>query len=216
MAGAVEKIGREDIEKFIIQHMYGENGWDWPRATIVLSTVEIHYTTIVNDTLPIKAVYKNESKHAEELFLAGLKNEIDRLLKNGKTAVTKIQAKLVQNYTPCTNCADKILQFKAAVEQQGITFSLTIKFANFYRHREPPNLDGLRRLKDSGVTLDLLEGENKWTEFLHDEDFVRLTEEKKRRLLNRATSTFRRNNEQRGTEIFNENELGNISQPSGK
>ena len=70
MAEAVQKIGREDIEKFIIQHMYGENGRGWPRATIVLSTVDIHYTTIiVNDTLPIKAVYKNESKHAEELFL---------------------------------------------------------------------------------------------------------------------------------------------------
>ena len=180
---------------------------------------KIHYTTtIVNDILLIKDVYKNETEHAEERFLAGLKNKIRQLLQNGKTAVTKIQAKLVQNYSPCTNCADTILGFKAALaeEQQGITFSLTIKFANFYRHWETPNLDGLRRLKDNGVTLDLLEGENKWTEFLHDEDFVRLHNVEKERLLNRATSKFRRNNEQRGIEIFNENELGNISQPSGK
>ena len=137
-------------------------------------------------------------------------------MKNGKTEVTNIQAKLVQNYSPCKNCADKILRFKADVEQQGITFSLTIKFANFYCHWEPPNLHGLRRLKNSGVTLDLLEGENKWTEFLNDEDFVRLRDDEKEELLNRAKSAARQNNEQKGKEIFNSNRLRNIPQPSGK
>ncbi len=219
MAEAVQKIGKEDIEnKFIIQLKYGERGHpSGKEATIVLSNVKIYYTKRSRTSIKTKnAVYKNREyqEHAEGCFLHDLNDEITTLLEDGK--VNKIQANLVQNYSPCRNCADKILRFKATVEQRGITFSLTIKFANFYCHWVTPNLDGLRRLKDSGVTLDLLEGENKWTEFLNDEDFVRLRNDEKEKLLNRAKSAARQNNEKKGKEIFNSNGLRNIPQPSGK
>ena len=208
MAEAVEKIGKEDIEKFIIQHKYGENHEDWPSgkgATIVLSTVEIYSTkrslTSIRDCkLTIKTVYKSggRQKHAEGYFLGDLENEFQTLLEDEETNVTKIQAKLVQNYSPCNKCADKILKFKADVEQHSINFSLTIKFANFYRHDVELNRKGLRKLLRNYVELELLQGKDDWKEFLNDETFVDL------KLLTMATSEKRKEREKDDVDILSE------------
>ncbi len=219
MAEAVQKIGREDIEKFIIQHMYGENHDDWPSgigATIVLSTVEIYSTkrsstSIKDDKLTRKTVYKNGKRpnHAEGYFLGDLKDEIETLLADEETKVTKIQAKLVQNYSPCSNCADKIV---AAVEKQNINVSLTIKFANFYRHQGISNKTGLKKLLRKDVKLELLRGEKNWKEFLNDETFVNLTQDEYNELLERATSQEREEREEEDVKILNQI----ISEVSGK
>ncbi len=217
MTEAVESIGKKDIEKFIIQHKYDENRLDWPRgqgATIVLSTVKIYYTkrsstSIRNCKLTIKALYKNgeHPNHAERYFRNDLKEEIDTLLKDKETKVTKIRAKLVQNYSPCKNCADMILKFKDGRENQGINISLTIKFANFYRHNFESTREGLRGLLRNDVKLELLHGEDDWKEFLNDETFVNLTVRKNKQLLERATSKERKEREEDDVKILNEIKL---------
>jgi hypothetical protein len=233
MAEAVQKIGREDIEKFIIQHMYGKNARGWPRgigAVIVLSTVEIYYTkrstTSIRDCkLPIKAVYKNgeHPNHAEGYFLSNLKDEIKTLLADEETQVDEIKANLVQNYSPCNNyrslprggesgCADDILEFKKEMEEKGITISLTIKFANFYLHDDESNREGLRKLLRNGVELELLQGEYDWKKFLKDKTFVHLTNAEYTELFERATSKERKEREEDDVEIFKEI----TSKPKGK
>ena len=216
MAEAVEKIGEVDIRKFIIKHKYGENHEDWPSgkgATIVLSTVEIYSTkrsstSIKDDKLTRKTVYKNgeHPNHAEGYFLRDLKDEIETLLADEETKVTKVQAKLVQNYSPCNNysddnksgCADDILQFKESMRKKGINFSLTIKFATFYSHEVKSNREGLKKLLRNDVKLELLQGKDDWKEFLYDETFVNL------KLLRMATSEKRKEREKDDVEILND------------
>ena len=227
MAEAVQKIGREDIEnKFIIQLKYGEKGFpSGEEATIVLSNVKIYYTkrsrTSIKDCeLTKNAVYKNQGyqEHAEGYFLHDLNDEITTLLKDGK--VNKIQANLVQNYSPCNNysgdkksgCAYDILKFIKRMKKKGINFSLRIKFANFYLHKVESNRRGLRELLGKGVELELLRGEDGWEAFLNDETFVDLTEGESKELLKRATSEKRKEREEKDVEILNEIE----SEASGK
>ena len=210
MTEAVQKIGKEEIKKnFIIKHKYGTNAWRWPRgigATTVLSTVKIYYTTrsstsIRDCKLTVNAVYKNgeHPNHAERYFHNDLKEQIDTLLKDKETKVTKIRAKLVQNYSPCKNCADMILKLKEGREKQGINISLTIKFANFYGH----NVEGLRGLLQNDVKLELLQGEDDWKAFLNDKTFVNLTVGKNKQLLERATSKERKEREEDDVKILN-------------
>jgi hypothetical protein len=225
MAQKVGKIGGNDVlEKFIITNQYGVPG-DWPHgkgSTIVLSTVEIYYSTYFTKSIePCKTsqVYKNGGyqEHAERYFLDELAGRIKTLKEaNHVKKVNKIQAKLVQNYSPCNNyrtvvvagksvvsgCADDILQFKEYMEQQGITFSLTIKFGTFYYHQKPPNKEGLKKLLRNGVKLELLQGKADWEAFLNDENFVELTDDEYTMLLERATSEERTNRETKDVEIL--------------
>ncbi len=228
MTEAVLKIGEEGIKKFIITNRYGE-GPDWPRgrgATIVLSTVEIYYTKhssgLSRDAKhssmlsreykrTINAVYKNEGhqEHAEGYFLVDLEEEIATVSKDEKVLkINKIQANLVQNYSPCNNywhysdgkksgCADDILEFKERMRMHRINFSLRIKFANFYRLDDKSNTEGLIKLLRNGVELELLQSEDDWKEFLYDETFVDL------KLLGMATSKGRKEREKDDVHILN-------------
>jgi hypothetical protein len=232
MADAALKIGEEDIKKFIIPNRYGEGpGWPSGRgATIVLSTVEIYYTkyssmlsrdgkhsSILSREYKrtINAVYKNEGhqEHAEGYFLADLEEKIATFSKDKKALkIYKIQANLVQNYSPCNNysddkksgCADDILEFKKRMRP--INFSLRIKFANFYCLDDKSNTDGLIKLLRNGVELELLQSEDDWKEFLYDETFVDL------KLLGMATSEGRKKREKEDVHILN----GIKSEASGK
>jgi hypothetical protein len=226
MAQAVAKIGGNDIfTKFIITKKYGDKG-GWPYgtgSTIVLSTVEIYYTkhspTSIKDCkLTIMAVYKNGGyqEHAEGFFLEDLREEINTLLEDEATKVNKIQAKLVQNYSPCNNysddhksgCADDILEFIEDMEQKDIIFSLTIKFGTFYYHQKTPNKEGLKKLLRNGVKLELLQGTADWEAFLNDENFVQLIKDEYRdeyeELLERATSRDRMDREEEDEKILTE------------
>ena len=223
-----EKIGRNDVlEKFIITKMYGDTvtnkGRNWPGgkgSTIVLSTVNIYYCTYfqkIEQRETTMAVYKNEGyqEHAEGFFLNELRNKI-KTLREAKEVqkVNKIQANLVQNYSPCNNysgdsgCANDILQFKEYMEQQGITFSLTIKFGTFYYHKEPPNKEGLKKLLRNGVNLELLRGKAAWEAFLNNKNFVQLIKDEYRdeykELLQIATSKDRTVREKEDEKILNE------------
>ena len=200
MYKSVYKIGKDEVNKFIVEYWYGENAPEWPRATIVLSTVDIYYTKSSKTSnkeyrLLMINIYRNGWLHAENYFLTDLRKEIDTLLKDKK--INKIQAGIVQNYSPCNNysgdsgCADDILKFKEDMENRDISFSLTIKFANFYRHQLFSNRAGLQKLLKNNVNLEVFQGKEDWKEFLNDEHFVYLTNEDKTELLRRATSDER-------------------------
>ena len=224
VAPSVERIEKKDVEKFIIEYPYGVNGRAWPRgigAVIVLSTVEIYYTkhsptSIKNCKLPkIMAVYKNgeHPNHAERYFLIDLEDEINTLQKDKEVKVNKIQAKLVQNYSPCNNysddgksgCADDILEFIEDMEQKDVIFSLTIKFANFYKHTTESNREGLEKLlRNVDIELELLQGKDDWEAFLNNTNFVNLTKPERTELLERATSEERTNRETKDVEILEE------------
>ena len=200
MDKSVYKIGKDEVNKFIVKCSYGENAPEWPRATIVLSKVDIYYTKSSRTSNKeygrfMINIYRNGWLHAENYFLTDLREEIDTLLKDKK--IYKIQAGIVQNYSPCNNysgdsgCADDILKFKEDMENRDINFSLTIKFANFYRHYLLSNRAGLQKLIKNNVNLQVFQGKQDWKAFLNDEKFVNLTNDDKIELLKRATSEER-------------------------
>ena len=209
-------IGKDDVKKFIVKYSYGENARRWPKAAIVLSTVDIHYTELFSPsnkdhtlvTLPMIDVYRSTGQHAEGNFLSDLRKQIDTLLRDKKASKICVEAYLVQNYSPCNNyngnsgCADDILEFKEDMENREISFSLTIKFANFYLHKNKWNSEGLQKLVKENVTLKVFQGEDDWKAFLNNDNFVTLTTNDKKELLERATSKERVKREEDDEEIL--------------
>ena len=197
MAEALQRIQKDDIEKFIVRLMFldqGNNSERWPRVTIVLSTVAIHYneSSIKN----FHWIHKNDNNdHAEVKFFHNLKEEIKQLQGH---KIKEIKATLVQNYSPCNKCANFILRFKEKMED--ITFSLTVQFANFYLDQT----EGLKKLYlRKGVKLALLKGEDEWVRFLNNTKLVSINKKEKQNLLERATSTERVRREQADEEKYN-------------
>jgi hypothetical protein len=199
-----ENIDRTEIENIF---MFQE---DWPKSTTVLSTVEIHCTTGKVDTPPNNRIYRNEGEggdHAEKRFLDVLERKIGGIRKEHR--VTRIKVKLIQNYSPCSECADIFLNFIVERNREGIKFSLKIEFVNIYKDWEVANQKGLRMLKEKGVRFELLKGKEKWTTFLNRPFVMRLTNDEKAELLERAKSEARTRNEKEALTIFNHIGLGN-------
>ncbi len=214
MAQTAKRIGITDIKNFIITNQYHQPGWPIGKGSvIVLSKVKICYTNSRKELLP-NGIYRHRGGniHSERDFLEELGDEIER-----RHQIEKIHVDLIQNLSPCANCADAFVKFKNdRREREGIKFSLKIEFANFYRHWEEPNRNGLKMLLENGVELKLLQGEDDWKAFLNDSTLVKLTEHEKTKLLDDAKSEDRKKNEKQAMKIFNKIGLGNTSQPSGK
>ncbi|CAB4039606.1 DNA dC-, partial [Paramuricea clavata] len=222
MAQAAKKLWKNDIVKFIIPLQYHQRGWPTGKGSvIVLSKVKIYYAKSRIELLSDIHRYQGEKIHSEIDFLKKLRDKIEKEKGAGRQ-MERIEADLVQNYSPCSECADVFVKFKDFRKREGIKFSLKIEFANFYRHWETPYINGLKRLLENGVALKLLHGEDDWRAFLNDKTFVELTEHEKAKLLDRANSEDRKKNEKQAIKIFNNIRLGNdiaglgnTSQPSG-
>ena len=214
------KLTKNDVkEKFIIKSPYGKVGV-YPSglgAAIVLSSVTIEFkkhdpNDSKDESKFYHGIYKNtkHKKHAEGKFLKYLKENILRnVIDNPPTDsnIVEIKVVLVQNYSPCnqlyhgkSGCADKIVKFKKDMEDKNISISLTIKFANFYKcyykqknhsWKKSASINGLVKLRQNGVELQLLKGEQGWKDFLNNKMFVRVSKKYKTRLLERATSKKR-------------------------
>ena len=214
----MQRIGKKDVSIFTVQYDYGTHTKDWPTRTIVLSTVAIYYTKLGSNSVPqdyeltLKGVHKNKKNgpHAESLLLADLEKEIGDLDREEEIQVKRIEVHLVQNYSPCNNkretsgCADDILTFKDKMSTMKINFSLTITFANFYQHGVFANRKGLIHLLQSGIKLELLQGKDKWAQFLSDKTFVNLTDDEYDELLAQATSNERKDRERKDREFLGE------------
>jgi hypothetical protein len=223
MAQAAKKLWKNDIVKFIIPLQYHQPGWPTGKGSmIVLSKVKIYYAKSKKEPL-ISNIHRYQGKkiHSEIDFLKKLRDKIEKEKGAGRQ-MERIEADLVQNFSPCSECADVFVKFKDFRKREDIKFSLKIEFANFYRHWETPNINGLKMLLENGVALKLLQGEDDWRAFLNDKTFVELTEHEKTKLLDRANSEDRKKNEKQAIKIFNNiglgtNDiagLGNTSQPS--
>ncbi|KAL9971125.1 hypothetical protein ACROYT_G023612 [Oculina patagonica] len=90
------------------------------------------------------------------------------------------------------------------MESQKKQIVISITFANFYRtfvypgndeNRAEQNKKGLRLLRDNGVQLRLLCGEEEWTKFLNDEQLVRLNDSDREACFNKAFSDERKERE---------------------
>ena len=177
------KIGKEDAERFIITGTYKseitaagnlggktkreKSGGNWPHVTIVLGRVTIKDDD-GNELKTYQQVYRNREYHAEHYFLKALEENVKTLLSNNKVTKFSIQAKLVQNYSPCGDCAQKIINFRNEQKNQNINFSVEIKFANVYKHYEEANKGGLvALLKTDYVVLNLYQGKDEWKQFLN-------------------------------------------------
>ena len=223
MAQAAKKLWKNDIMKFIIPFQYRQRGWPTGKGyVIVLSKVKIYYAKSRKEHLITNIHRYQGKKHTEIDFLEKLEDKIENEKGAGRQ-MERIEADLVQNYSPCSECADAFVKFKDSRKREGIKLSLKIKFANFYRHWETPNINGLKMLLENGVALKLLHGEDDWRAFLNDKTFVELTEHEKAKLFDRANSEDRKKKEKQAIKMFNNiglgnNDiagLGNTSQPPG-
>ena len=214
----MKMIGRRLIERFIILGQYNQPGSEWPTgegSVTVMSKVKIYHTESKRDIIGTKRdriyTYPGQGgEHAERAFVYDLDCEIR---KHARGSIHEITAHLVQNFSPCWKCAQAFVEFKN--KHEGIKFSLTIEFANFYRHWEERNKNGLQMLSKIGIELKLLHGENMWGAFLNDERLA-LDEKEKSELLHRARSEKRKMNEKDALKIYREFGLGNTTEPSGK
>ena len=192
----------EDVKNFIVLHNYGKNGKDWPRCTVVLSTVTI---TLKNKkTEQKKWIHRNEprqtnepcGRHAEICFLQALRETI-----GGRGEVNKVKAELVQNYSPCLDCAMEFLEFKNEIGRN-VEVILTITFANFYKcHKEPDktqNRSGLVKLLKNHVELEVFQGK-RWEELLNETSVTDMND-----LLQLAKSPERKNRENEDMRILKE------------
>ena len=218
----LEKICKRLIKNFIITGQYCKPSPEWPKgkgSVIVLSKVKIYrHTESESEPIGTKMyqnyVYSGKGKHPELEFCENLGSEIRK--PRARAKIDEITAHLVQNFSPCWKCAMAIVNLKNKHEvEDGIKFSLTIEFANFYRHWVEPNINGLQMLSRNGVTLTLLHGEEKWRAFLDDKRLA-LSEEDKKELLRRAMSDERKRNEKNAVQIYRKLRLGNTTQPSSK
>ena len=215
MAQATKMLGIKDIEKFIIKLPYHRPGWPTGKGSVILlSKVEMFDSKFRKERIPnrIYAYQGAGNIHPERHFLTELSGKIQLR----KHQVKRIEAHMVQNYSPSSRCADALLKFKDKRREEGIEFCLKIDFANFYRHWEKQNRNSLKTLVKNGVALKLIQGEDDWRAFLDDEEFVKLAEHEKAKLLERAKSTARMSNEKQGMKIFNNFGLGNIFQALGE
>lgn len=209
------------IENFIITGQYCKPCTEWPKgkgSVIVLSKVKIYrHTEGESDPIGTKMyqnyVYSGKGKHPEMEFCENLGSEIRK--PRARAKIDEITAHLVQNFSPCWKCAEAFVNLKNKHEVEGIKFSLTIEFANFYRHWKKRNKNGLQMLSRNGIALTLLHGEDKWRAFLDDKRFA-LGEKEKLALLDRAMSDERKRNEKDAVQIYRKFRLGNTTQPLSK
>ena len=175
-------------------------------------------------------------KHAETLFLERLVQEVQglddvrkgqRLEQEGQrreqegqrlqregNKVTNIDFKLIQNYAPCHECADKMIKYKETMESEGKEVSIKLQFANYYywigsstNEKGNMNLAGLKKMKAKNIYLELLQGKECWETLFEDGDLVDLTKEDKEELREKAYSNKRREREADDRKIRHEKGL---------
>ncbi|KAL9971123.1 hypothetical protein ACROYT_G023610 [Oculina patagonica] len=224
---AHERLGRDEIlEKFIIEADYGTSGV-FPYgagATIVLSKVSCKNND--DDSWSMVGVHRNQERgiHAE--------TKVFELIKRTSGNAGTINIELIQNFSPCNDiandefCAEKILNYKKRMESQGKQIDISITFANFYRavvykehskygnnkNRAEQNRNGLRLLRDNGVQLRLLCGEEEWKKFLNDDQLVSLSDSDREECWNLAVSEGREKRE--ANDMKHYVEIMDVNKPS--
>ena len=142
-----------------------------------------------------KGTFRNKDGHAESRCL--------QQLKDMGSKAKKIDVELIQSYAPCHECADKIIKYKKEMEEEGKEVSIKVEFANYYywigekktNEYGWKNLDGLRKMAEKGIDLQLIQGKESWETLFGDHELVDLTEEDKNQLREKADSDERKERE---------------------
>ena len=127
-------------------------GIEWPKRTYLIAVVK---------TDNGEEIFKNRFKnipydgHAEEIML----NDDDFL--KAVAYNSNIEVILTLNYSPCSECA-KILKTFYESHKKKIT-KFIIQFSQLYYIQKEENQNGLRNLKEAGVTLQAM-NPNSWRE----------------------------------------------------
>ncbi|KAK3605394.1 hypothetical protein CHS0354_036302 [Potamilus streckersoni] len=125
--------------------------YDWPNETI------LHYSV---PSLRMRGTFKNTpARHAEILLLDALEEEFERRESEDESDSEDdgpeiIQIRVTQNYSPCEECADEIIDF---IRDRRYKIRMSISFGTFYYFDF--NKRGLVRLRKAGVNLQLIDQE---------------------------------------------------------
>ena len=95
----------------------------------------------------------------------------DKTKKTEKTKTTdkteKVDIILTLNYSPCSECADKLIEFYEV--KKSLIRKFTIRFSRLYRINIQANIDGLKDLNSAGITLKAMT-EKSWCDVLMPEE----------------------------------------------
>ena len=129
---------------------YEDTSIIWPHKTVI-----VYRLTIGNGTPGDYQVIHNDpqNEHAEIKFINQVKISPED---------TEINIEMFISYSPCDDCAKKLIRWIKKLRKQGKTVSIAIKFSTFYK-KETDGLILLRRV--DGITLDVFRGEEAWREF---------------------------------------------------
>ena len=130
----------------------GVEGTKWPKRTYLIAVVKD-----VNDGKIFNERFENipYDGHAEEVML----ND-DGFLK-AVAYNSNIEVILTLNYSPCSKCAEKLRTFYESHKKKITKF--IIQFSQLYYIQKEENQNGLRNLKEAGVTLQAM-NPNSWRE----------------------------------------------------
>ena len=154
-----------------------------------------------------KGIFRNNKDgHAESRCLQQLK------LKGSEA--NKIDVELIQSYAPCHECAEKIIKYKNEIEEEGKEVSIKVKFANYYfwigeektNEKGKKSLDGLKKMGENGIDLQLFQGEE-WETLFEDPVLVNLNDEDKEQLRTEAYSKGRQQREKYDQNLRDEKNL---------
>ena len=153
---------KKELESFLSS---GVIDAEWPAKTFIWATVKDAEGRIIHQQ---KYVCQNRQgyilPHAERQL-------IDKLTKGyrGSQLINRTQKiEIFTNYSPCSECADQLLQLKSVHPRLGIT----IKCAHLYRVEQGQSLDranieGLQTLQSAGIHVKSFTG-NDWLQLLSE------------------------------------------------
>ena len=113
--------------------------------------------------------YKSRNSHAEIQMLNDVefKDEIGKV-KDDKTK--KVDIILTLNYSPCSECADKLKKFYE--DNKSLIQKFTIRFSRLYRINVQENKDGLKDLDRAGITLEAMTPESWFDVLMTDKSWL--------------------------------------------
>lgn len=163
----------------------GVKGTKWPNRTYLIASIKSSYGEGIFNK---RFVNIPSTKDAEAVMLC------DDDFGDAVAVHHDIEITLTLNYSPCSNCANKLRDF---YKNHRNIRNLIIQFSFLYRIHEEKNQYGLRDLREAGITLQAMNA-NSWREIgvdlesMASSDVDRITErdEDTEDMLNKVLFTY--------------------------
>ena len=174
------------LDHFLNDLLWTEvKGTKWPNRTYLIASIKSNYGRGIFNKRFVNIPSK---KDAEVVMLC------DYDFRHAVAVHHDIEITLTLNYSPCSNCANKLRDF---YENYGDIRNLIIQFSFLYRIHDEKNQYGLRDLREAGITLQAMNA-NSWREVgvnlesMASSDVDRITErdEDTEGMLNKVLFTY--------------------------